>query len=181
MKGNEVWVLDLFDFLDEKLINEVFSFFGFKNIVFWEIIFLIFAVVSFCVFLIKNKKKNPTQILLDNVGLMIKNNENEMISKKEIYYYFVFSLKLYLKNQVQLDVDSKTDVEMIEELRLKLFDPNLLSELELILHRAYDSRFAGVNSENDVVKNDILWLLKLSEYINTSFFNKKMTKKSLRS
>lgn len=169
-------MLQLFEFLQPLNIASRSWYLNKSN---WQIIgvlYFILALVFFFIFWKKNKKKNADQILQEDIDLMISHNQSTEVSKKNIYYFFVASLKTFLKNKLQINFDSKTDEELIELLESKLISPTLISELKKILLRAHDIRFSSKKITESSIKEDIEWLKSLQKNINEEFLAQKKIK-----
>lgn len=160
--------LQIEEFLDEQILStdETYSW----VLYFWKIIlgggFLILFFLCLYFAFKKEKELSPRERLLLSVEEMQKMNADLLCPEKEVYYCLVHELKVYLKHELLINIDSKNDFEIPETIEKYTFDKKLFNDLKDILDRAFKVRFAGILLERNIIGKDILWLKKLSFFQN---------------
>jgi hypothetical protein len=108
----------------------------------------------------------PAQVLAASITKMQRDGQGLLCPPRDIYYQFVSALKVFLKHELSINVDSKMDSEIAVIAAKEKLDADLVAELDDILQRAHQVRFAHLTVDPAVVQKDIVWLRKLIAFVS---------------
>ena len=125
---------------------------------------MVAVFITFYLALRGEKVFSAAEILQMEINKMQQNCEDLLCPPREVYYQFVSALKQFLKNKLLINVDAKMDAEIPTFVKQAGMKAELVAELDDILQRAYQVRFAHLTIEPEVIRKDVFWLHKLLAY-----------------
>lgn len=160
--------IEINEFLDETIgLPGTFKHLWLVKIILGSILV---ATIIYCLYLGLKKEKplTPTQILIIAIEEMKSMAQDPLCPQKNIYFKAVFTLKTYLKNQLLINIDAKTDASIPKILEKQISNPEISKTLIDLLDRAYQVRFAGQHLQVETILSDIDSLERLKELSGTA-------------
>lgn len=169
-------VIDIFEFTNE-VVEFVFVN-SWMKIFRWSLISI--AVILFAYFIYKAFETPKLITFEEDWDLKFENYKKLASEKKlkEVYFGLVMLFKALFKQYLQMDIDSKTEEEILSLISKKHFEKSFVLEVMGFLERAFQIRFAAQEVLDATIEQDFLWLENTKKHLlAASLVSRTVTKK----